>query len=786
MVYLDELLFGAESRSCLPGRTSAEGGPLPEKADEQGTDQPQAKKGRDDVAQSFPPERTYQTQSFPPERIYQTQSFPAERTYQTQSFPAEKTYLSGLGSQHAFTCEPFSNLVQHNLLIDDGVSFRLERDPAEAEAKTDFFASEDRWCRPVMVRTGPDGALWIVDMYRYMIEHPHWLPKEGQDELRPFFRSGDDRGRIYRIVPVSGTALAAGADAQLPRTPRASALSLTEHRMDQLSTAELVKSLESPNGWRRDTAQQLLISAPDESAFELLSTMVAGGDRPTARLHALCTLDGLGKLSADVVEIALKDSHPGVRRQAVRLAPSAKVPLTSLLSLTKDPDAKVRLELACVAGQVQDAGSANILGDLLLCDTDPYLRAAVISSLNAGNINNTVDRFGTVVQVDARANRPGESRMPGFTAAERDELTGILFEQAASIANAEDLERLLLLTVDDADDSLQAWQMKSFARMLDRLHARGWSVSDHFADKDHQARIANAFQIARQISADPAEDEILRVAAIPLLLRNGDQPHDVATLQEMLMPQTPVSVQEAAIRHLGRQSTESSADALLAGWSSHSPLIRSQILTEFSSRPEWITQLLTQLESGSVAAGEIDAAMRQRLLTTRDAVIRARLENVFTSGSSVDRKAVMEAFQPALKLTGDAARGALAFGKKCATCHKQGGVGHEVGPNLASLTTRTPDSLFTAILDPSAAVEAKYLNFVVATTSGRSVIGMLSTETGSSITLLAAEGKFESVLRTDIEELRSTGKSLMPDGVEKDLTHQDLADVIEYVKTLQK
>ncbi len=132
IVYLDELLFGPESRSCLPGRISAEG---------------------------------------------------------------------GLGTQHAFTCEPFSNLVQHNLLIDDGVSFRLERDPAEADAKTDFFASEDRWCRPVMVRTGPDGALWIVDMYRYMIEHPHWLPKEGQDELRPFFRSGDDRGRIYRIVP---------------------------------------------------------------------------------------------------------------------------------------------------------------------------------------------------------------------------------------------------------------------------------------------------------------------------------------------------------------------------------------------------------------------------------------------------------------------------------------------------------------------------------------------------------------------------------------------------------
>ena len=753
MVYLDELLFGDNSRSCLPGGISARGGLLPEIVNEQGADEPHASQGRDAVAKSF---------------------------------PAERTYLSGLGIQHALTCEPFSNLVQHNLLIDDGVSFRLERDPAEADAKTDFFASEDRWCRPVMVRTGPDGALWIVDMYRYMIEHPHWLPKEGQAELRPFFRSGDDRGRIYRIVPVSGTALAAGVDTHLSRTPTASALSLTEHRMDHCSTADLVESLESPNGWRRDTAQRLLVTSRDESAEELLKTMVSTGQRPTARLHALCTLDGLGKLSADVVEIALKDPHPGVRRQAVRLSPSAKVPLTSLLALTKDPGAKVRLELACVAGQVQDAASAGILGDLLLHDTNPYLQAAVISSLNAGNISNTIDRFGAVVQSDAQASNPGETKMPGFTAADRDELTSILYEQAASIANDDDLERLLLLTVEDSDDRLLAWQMKSFARILDELPARGWSISDHFVSKDYQAWIANAFQIAQGMAADPKENEILRVAAIPLLLRNVDQPQDVATLREMLTPQTPVSVQEAAIRHLGRQSTESSADALLVGWSSHSPLIRSQILAELSSRPEWIARLLTQMESGSVAAGEIDAAMRQRLLTTRDAAIRERLEKVFASGTSTDRKAVMDSFQPALKLIGDAGRGALVFGKKCATCHKQGGVGHEVGPNLASLTTRTPESLFTAILDPSAAVEAKYVNFVVGTTSGRSVIGMLSTETGSSITLLAAEGKSESVLRADIEELRSTGKSLMPDGVEKDLTQQDLADVIEFVRGLQK
>lgn len=686
---------------------------------------------------------------------------------------SEEHGRSGLNTQHVFTCEPFSNLVQHNLLIDNGVSFRLERDPAEVDAKHDFFASEDRWCRPVMVRTGPDGALWIVDMYRYMIEHPHWLPKEGQDELRPFFRSGDDRGRIYRIVRKDN----AKSDAIAKSVPQ---------RFDRLATTELVSELESSNGWRRDTAQRLLVANADKAAIELLIRMVTEGQRPTARLHALCTLDGLGKLTPEIVATALKDTHPAVRRWAVRLAPASGLELKALASLTNDPDAKVRLELACVAGRPGDNAAGAILGELLLRDTDPYMRAAVMSSLNAGNISNTIDRFGAIVQAEALEFEPDVSRIAGFSATDRDELTGTLFEQAASMAGHDDLERLLLLTVDDSNDRLQAWQMKSLARMLDRLKARDWSIDEHVKQGQGRELVAQAFVIARRMASDSAEHEILRVAAIPLLLRDPAHTEDVATLQNMLTPQTPTAVQVAAIQHLGTQSSSAAAEALLAGWPSHSPAIRAQILSILSSRPEWVVQLLTQMESGQVAAAEIDASMRQRLLTTREPAIRERLEKIFASGTSADRKAVMESFQPALKLSGDATRGAAVFNKRCSTCHKQNGVGFEVGPNLASLTNRTPETLFSAILDPSAAVEAKYLNFVAVTTSGRSVIGLLSTETGSSLTLVAAEAKTEPILRSDIEELRSTGKSLMPEGLEKDLSHQDLADVIEYVKTLKK
>ena len=198
---------------------------------------------------------------------------------------------------HAFVCEPVHNLVQHLVLKESGTTFVASHG---GEKGHDFFASEDPWCRPVFATTGPDGALWVVDMYRYMIEHPDWLPQEGRDEYRPFFRFGEDRGRIYRVYPKD-------------KKPR------PIPRLDKLGTKELVQSLASPGGWERDTAQQLLVWRNDPAAVELLQKTAAESPNALARLHALCALDGMGALKPDVAAAATRDAAPGVRRNALRL-----------------------------------------------------------------------------------------------------------------------------------------------------------------------------------------------------------------------------------------------------------------------------------------------------------------------------------------------------------------------------------------------------------------------------------------------------------------------------------
>lgn len=672
------------------------------------------------------------------------------------------TLKERLPLQHAFTCEPFSNLVQHNLLIDDGVSFRLERDPAESE--TDFFASEDRWCRPVMVRTGPEGGLWVVDMYRYMIEHPHWLPKEGQDELRPNFRSGDDKGRIYRIVPKGWKQ----ADASRQGSRPSGSL-----RMDQLTPAELVAALESSNAWIRDTAQRLLVAAKEISIVPDLERMAASSHEPLARLQATATLDGLGELSKSVVEKALRDPHPGVRRYAVRMAASAGLQSEQLASLLTDPSAKVRFQLAECLGDCRDASAGTVLARLLAANDDRWIHAAAMSSLSKTNIRAAVEEIALAMA------SPEQTAAAGNSFAD---LSGLV----PHLGDDHDIVRALMLVAADQKAPPKIWQISALSRMLDALTALEWSVDRHLST-DQRDQLSSAIETYRDRAMQTDTDEATRAACVTLLLRQPDKvDHDRMLLQSLLVPQTPLKVQQAVVAHIGKQTGEQAGEILLSGWFSHSPALRAQILGVLSSRAEWVSVLARYLEENAAVISEIDAPVRQRLLTTRDQNLRQRLEKLFASGMTADRLEVLRDFQPALKLQGDAAQGAIIFGKKCATCHKQDNRGYEVGPNLTSLTTRTPEYLYSAILDPSSSVEAKYLNFVVVTNSGRSVIGMLSTETGSSLTLLAAEGKTEAVLRNEIEELRSTGKSLMPDGLEKDLSPQDLANLIEYVRVLKK
>jgi putative membrane-bound dehydrogenase-like protein len=655
---------------------------------------------------------------------------------------------------NTFTCEPVNLLVHRLLLKPHGVTFSGRRAPEEAASE--FLAGTDNWFRPVQVRTGPDGALWVVDMYRMVIEHPQWIPAEDLAKLD--VRAGHTQGRIYRVYAKD-------------RKPRPIV------RLDKLDTTGLVAALDSPNGTQRDLAQMMLVWKQDKAAAEPLETLAQTSPRAETRLQALCTLDGLGMLRAGVLIPALTDKHSGVRRHAVRLAEkllphSAEVtealmyPKWKEPNLYSDPDPQVLLQLAFTLGECRAAFTPQRLGGLLLNHPDdPYLAAAVFSSLNRENITGVTHMVLSDPKVSPQL---AESLMAAATFVEEDTK----------------LHKLLEFVLPG--QLLSDWEgtrMAGLLGVLDALDRHQKSISSLFT-RDEQRRLDQAFARARMVLVKAKAEEGQRIAAARLLGRSAEDRHrDIRLLAEQLIPQNSSVLQTAIVTALGRINDEQVPRELLDRWTSLSPSLRSQILDLLMSRDAWLRQLLVSMEKGKVPTGPIDAARREFLLQYTDPSVRARAVKLFVGATNPDRKKVLDNYQAVLTMAGDRVRGKAVFGQRCATCHQLEGVGHAVGPDLASMNNKPPQVLLIAILDPNQAVDQRYLQYVAATKDGRIHNGILASETATSITLKEQDGKEKVILRSELEELHSTGKSLMPEGLEKDLSKQDLADLISYLRS---
>ena len=223
-----------------------------------------------------------------------------------------------------FISEPVHNVVHREVLEPDGATFTSHR--AADEQSSEFLASTDPWFRPTMLKTGPDGALYIADMYRFVLEHPEWIAPETQSRLD--LRAGADRGRIWRVKPTG---------AKLRSIPT----------LILLNEAELVAALDSPNGWQRDTVQRLLFERAAKTAAPALRQLFSTATNPKVRVQILATLDVLGVLNDTDIRNGIRDAHPAVRAHALRVSESLTAEiLPAILACLDDPDFNVRRQLA--------------------------------------------------------------------------------------------------------------------------------------------------------------------------------------------------------------------------------------------------------------------------------------------------------------------------------------------------------------------------------------------------------------------------------------------------------
>ncbi|MCE9608273.1 MAG: c-type cytochrome [Planctomycetia bacterium] len=652
---------------------------------------------------------------------------------------------------NGFTCEPTGSLVHRELVSPAGATFAGKW----AQEGREFLASRDPWFRGVYLDGGPDGALYVCDMYRAVIEHPAFMPDELKN--RPDLRSGDDRGRIYRIVP---------KDFKRPEKPPT---------LDRASAAELVQALEHPNAWWRETAQRLLVERQDEAAVILLKTMIAEGKSAQARVHALWALQGQGALAKETIAVALADKHPRVREQAVLLAESFVAVDADIRSQVaanaRHEDGRLRFQTALTLGAVgsPDEATLEALADIIeRADDVAWTRLAVGTAAPkdaARLLAIVIGRTKPTDPAEAMKRRSLLRELAVAAGPQIDQTSGKVVRQALTPWETSEEGQELLLAV--ASGLAKRLAVVFDEAKVDALRKEAFSLVVN--SKVEKEQRLDAFTILTAIAAHPSESPAASIA-------------DAEAVLKVVSSDPDGEIRAKGLAYLSSRPMPQISTMLIAMLPKQSPAMRGQIFDVLLSRSERVAALLDAMDQGKIKPKDLDQARASRLLKSTDPKIKARAEKLLASSMPADRMKALEDYRQVLALQADARRGKEIFRKTCATCHKIGDVGVDVGPSIADLRTKTLEQVLVDVIQPNKAIDNNFVSYTVVTDDGLQFVGIIAAETPGSVTLKLPDGKQQSVLKSAIDTMESNGVSLMPEGLERNLPHQDMADVISFVK----
>jgi putative membrane-bound dehydrogenase-like protein len=644
------------------------------------------------------------------------------------------------------------NIVHRDVLEPNGPIFTAKRSPAEQTSE--FIASRERTFRPTAMELGPDGAIYIADMQRDVIEHPDYIPQKLRDKID--LRAGENRGRIYRVTPKGG-------------------LPPVKVNLRKLSTYQLTRALGHTNQWMRTHAQRLLVEQRDGFAVNLLEGQLKSLDALT-RLHSLWALQGMGALTVDAMATAVHDEQPAIREAAILLIERWPTNVASLwetvAQATKDGNARVRFQAGLSLGALYDTKMNAPLAELYVKDQQyPFTRLAVLSSLRSGAIE-------VLRQLQERL-EPDALR----------ELADLAGSEASHKKRLEDLAPVLAKVTTPLLEGLETGVRRSSgvaeknSKLVEALGPLTEPAAVQLA-RTLSLPLSEAQQAALQKSAavlaDHSQPLNARVDAAQLLAF-ADNPK---ALLEAIEGAQPAEVQAAAIQSLRAFNDPAVARGLLERWRELTPPARGPVLNLLLQRAAFHDPLLTAIESGKVTLGELnlDLEQRRRLLRRGSPEIRARAAKFIGDEEYSNRKTIVEDWMAKLPASGDAKLGQPIFEKVCAQCHRVGNIGNQVGPDLSSVAHRSVEDLLSNILDPNMAINPAYIAYNAELQNGDSETGILSAQTANAVTLLQAGGKKVTLERARLKKLQSSGASLMPEGLEAALTPADLRNLIAFVQ----
>jgi putative membrane-bound dehydrogenase-like protein len=681
-----------------------------------------------------------------------------------------------------FVADCVLNLIHFDALTENGSTFKTSR----MSAKSEFLASSNRSFRPVNMSVGPDGALYVLDMHREVIEHPEWIPDELEAKMD--IDAGKDKGRIYRIRPKRGWS-----------------------QIDKLNFEDpqsLVNALGSENQWARMTAQRLLVTNNRTDVVPELKEKASNSENPLARLHALWTLEGLGHLETSLLKMALEDNVDGVRENAIKIVELRlnKEPAlaSSLINLLEDSSAKVRMRASLSLGTLNDTNY-----DFL---NDDIAKAAMAMLSKSEHDVWAIQAMASALlrQADSFTLSLLNTKSESLKKADVD-LLAILVEKMGSDATTTSIGALLKSANSREVSSavkfvlVDALAKGSIKRPLPRSNPKKDQVvanalSEMESENDIRLiRVAGNLRKTLSLVSSSKMQKLIGIAAQSVLntgisvderleqlklLGQDDFRNRVDLLYKLLDNTQPLALQEEALSQLKDAKNVAVGNKLLQLWPNLGPKARKEATDILLYQSQNHNALLTAMEENKVSLGEfnLDLERRRTLLFWSDEDIQKRAQALFSDAGVVKRVDAIAQMRPTLTMKGDVGLGAKVFESQCAQCHRHGDIGKDVGPVLTEVNRKSKESLLYDILDPNAAVDTKYLNHQVKTKDGSIVVGLVFHETDTEIGLKSMGGDERIIPKSEIEQFSSLGTSMMLEGMEANMNHQEMADLLAFLQ----
>jgi len=643
----------------------------------------------------------------------------------------------------AVVCDVGGNLVHRKRLVDQGLWKLGER----IDDQSEFVRSSDTWFRPVQLGGGPDGALYIADMYREVIEHPKSLPPLIKDQVD--LNSGNDRGRIWRVV---------AEDRPIRRQTES---------LDQLDSGVLVAALEHSNHWQRRTAARLLV---ERNAIEQVPTLrrtVLSAQLPQARLEALAVLEHLdGGIDADLLAAPLIDPHPELRKRALEIAARTGIALSEVQvnRLADDESIETRFTLAYAAPVLIPDTAARNLALLQIAardPADPWILWAVEGSLGDGAIDFL---------------RTGESVLADWPASARSVWLRAISCQVLTGGDKAAVEQLVsYLRGADSSTSLGNALLPTIIAELGGVRPDG-------------AGLPLAQWVKEQIAPGlmkQAEDRdpALAKAVDRMRLVGWASPQQARELLGMLFtPFHSSPVQQAALVALVSNDPAAAAE-ILEGLSAVTPSTAELALTTLAARVEGQAAIARAIDSGKLSAESLPVDVKRMLSESRDAAVKKTIEKHLASVQSPPPGELYQTYAKSLHQDADLVQGEAVFRRVCSACHDPQPGFHRVGPDLVTVTDQPKEQILLSVLDPNREVNPKYARVQIVTIDGQVLSGIITDESDSTITLVDSQGKAFPIARGDIDELQTSPNSVMPEELNKEITPVQMRDLIAYLVT---